>query len=120
MFKGLRINNTYMLNLDGVSLVGTKCLVTMSEDSWLWNRRLAYVNFDLLNKLTSKDLVIGLPKIKFSKDHLCDACQMGKQTRVSFKSKNIVSTSRPLEVLHMDLFSPLRTKNIGGDYYGFF
>ena len=44
---------------------------------------------------------------------------MGKQTRVSFKLKNIVSTSRPLELLHMDLFGPSRTKNIGGNYYDF-
>lgn len=35
MFKGLRFNNTYMLNLDDISLVGTKCLVIMSEDSLL-------------------------------------------------------------------------------------
>lgn len=69
--------------------------------------------------MTSKDLVIGLPKIKFSKYHLCNACQMGKQIRVSFKSKNIVSTTRPLEILHMDLFGPSRTKSIGGHYYGF-
>lgn len=86
MFKGLRVNNTYMFNLDDVSLVGTKCLATMSENSWFWHRRLAHINFDLLNKVTSKDLVISLPKMKFSIDHLCDTCQMGKQMRVSFKS----------------------------------
>ena len=86
MFKGIRVNNIYMLDLFDVSLTSTKCLVTLNDDSWLWHRRLAHVNFDLLNKVVSKDLVVGLPKIKFSKDHLCDACQMGKQTRVSFKS----------------------------------
>ena len=76
-------------------------------------------NFDLLNKIVSKDLVVGLPKLKFSKDHLCDACQMGKQTRISFKYKNIVSTTRPLELLHMDLFGPSRIKSLGGNYYEF-
>lgn len=104
MFNGLKVNNSYMFNLDDISLIGTTCLVTMSEDSWLSHRRITHVNFDLLNKVTSKDLVIVLLKIKFSKDHLCDACQMGKQTRVSFKSKNIVLTLRPLELIHMDLF----------------
>lgn len=44
---------------------------------------------------------------------------MRKQTRVSFKLKNIVSTSRPLKLLHMDLFGPSRTKKICGNYYGF-
>jgi hypothetical protein len=108
-----------MLDLNEVSLTSDKCLVTMSEDSWLWHRRLTHVNFDLLNKIVSKDLVLGLPKIKFTKDHLCDACQKGKQTRISFKSKNIVSTTRPLELLHMDLFGPSRIKSLGGNYYGF-
>jgi len=56
-----------------------------------------------LNKLISKDLVIGLPKIKFEKDKICAACQKGKQVRSSFHSKNILSTSKPLELLHMDL-----------------
>lgn len=57
--------------------------------------------------------------LKFLKDHICDACQMRKQTRVSFKPKNIVSTSRPLELLHMDLFGHSRTKSLDGNYYGF-
>jgi len=34
-----------------------------------------------LNKLISKDLVIGLPKIKFEKDELCATCQKGKQVK---------------------------------------
>ncbi|XP_070011166.1 uncharacterized protein LOC142162446 [Nicotiana tabacum] len=50
----------------------------------------------------------------FSKDHICDACQLGKQTRSSFKVKNIVSTSKPLQLLHKDLFGPTRTASIGG------
>lgn len=33
LFKGLRVNDTYMLNLDDMSLVGTKCLATISENS---------------------------------------------------------------------------------------
>ena len=32
-----------------------------------------------LNKLTKHGLVIGLPKIKFVKDKLRDACQKGKK-----------------------------------------
>ena len=71
-----------------------------------------------LNKLISKDLVIGLPKLKFEKDRLCDACQKGKQVKSSFKSKNVISTSKPLELLHLDLFGPSRIKSFGGNYYG--
>jgi hypothetical protein len=64
---------------------------------------------DHLNKLISKELVIGLPKICFEIDKLCDACQKGKQVKASFQSKNVVSSSRPLQLLHIDLFGPSRT-----------
>jgi len=67
----------------------------------------------------SKDLVVGLPKIKFEKDKLCDSCQKGNQTRVSFKPKNFVSTSKPLELLDLYLFFPIRTRSLGGNSYGF-
>jgi len=64
------------------------------------------------------DLVKGLPKISFKFDLLCDACQQGKQHKASFKSKNVVSTLRPLELLHMDLFGLSRTLSLGGKKYG--
>jgi len=70
------------------------------------------------NRIASKDLVIGLPKLKFERNRLCEACQKGKQTKSSFKPINDVSTTRPLELLHMDLFGPSRTKSLGGNYYG--
>jgi len=70
-----------------------------------------------LNKLISKDLVIGLSKLKFEKDHICETCKKGKQIKKSFKLKNIVSSSKLLELLHMDLFGPSRTMSLGGKYY---
>jgi transposase InsO family protein len=33
-------------------------------------------------------------------------------------SKNVMTTSRPLELLHMDLFGPVAYLNIGGSKYG--
>jgi len=61
--------------------------------------------------------VIGLPKLKFEMDHICEACQKGKQVKSSFKIKNVVSSLRPLELPHMDLFGPSRTMSLGGNYY---
>jgi hypothetical protein len=55
--------------------------------------------------------------LSLKKDKLCDVCQKGKQVKVSFKSKNVISTSRPLQLLHMDLFGPSRTMSLGGSYY---
>ena len=114
---GHRIDNIYMIDLDNIPSNDAKCLAGKQDDSWLWHRRMAHLNMDYLNKLVSKDLVISLPKLKFEKDMICDACQKGKQVKASFKSKNIVSTTRPLQLLHMDLFGPSRTMRFGGNYY---
>ena len=68
-----------------------------------------------LSRITKKNLVFSLPKINFNKDKICDACQLGKQTRVSF----IVSTSKPLKLLYMNLFDPTRTTSLGEKRYDF-
>ncbi|GKA99239.1 retrovirus-related pol polyprotein from transposon TNT 1-94, partial [Tanacetum coccineum] len=64
----------------------------------------------------SKELVRNLPKFKFDQ-HFCDACKMGKQAHASHKAKNIVSTTRCLELLHMDLFGPSAVRSYGGNRY---
>ena len=58
--------------------------------------------------------MIGIPKIKFNKDKICYACQMGKQTKSSFKSKGTIQSERCLELLHMDLFGPIPITSLGG------
>ncbi|GKD37871.1 retrovirus-related pol polyprotein from transposon TNT 1-94 [Tanacetum coccineum] len=64
----------------------------------------------------SKELVRNLPKLKFDQ-HFCDACKMGKQAHASHKAKNVVSTTRCLELLHMDLFSRSSVRSYGGNCY---
>ena len=105
-FIGRRIDNIYVTNLDNISSTSIKCLASLNDESSLWHRRLGHVNMRLISNLSKKDLVIGLPRINFEKDHLCDACQKGEQVKSSFKPLNIVSTSKPLELIHMDLFDP--------------
>ncbi|KAL6337946.1 hypothetical protein AAG906_005411 [Vitis piasezkii] len=92
---------------------------SMHDQSWLWHRRLGHANMDLISQLNKDELIRGLPKINFQKDKVCEACQMGKQIKNSFKNKNFISTSRPLELLHMDLFGPSRTPSLGGKSYAY-
>ncbi|GJR57278.1 retrovirus-related pol polyprotein from transposon TNT 1-94 [Tanacetum coccineum] len=66
--------------------------------------------------IASKELVRNLPKLKFDQ-HFCDACKIGKQAHASHKAKNIVSTTRCLELLHMDLFGPSAVRSYGGNRY---
>ena len=112
---GKRINNVYLLDISYCTSIG--CFLTKHEESWLWHKRIAHIHMHHLNKLISKDLVVGLPRLKFEKDHICEACQKGKQIKHSYKLDNFVSTSKPLELLHMNLFGPSRTISFSGNYY---
>ncbi|KAK2975598.1 hypothetical protein RJ640_003035, partial [Escallonia rubra] len=64
-----------------------KCLSAISETSWLWHRRLGHMHMEHLKDISSKELVRGLPKIKFEKDKVCDACQM-ESINVTFDETN--------------------------------
>ena len=67
---------------------------------------------DSLERLIKLNLEKGLPKINFENNKICKACQFDKQTKSYFKSKNIILTSRPLELLHIDLFGPISTTSL--------
>jgi transposase InsO family protein len=86
---------------------------------WLWHRRLGHVGIKQLNKLIKHDLVRGLKDVTFEKGKLCSACQAGKQVGNTHPKKSMMSTSKPFELLHMDLFGPTTYTSIGGNKYGF-
>ncbi|GJX81977.1 retrovirus-related pol polyprotein from transposon TNT 1-94 [Tanacetum coccineum] len=113
--KGIRKGGLYVMKL-GNKPEDKICLATLDENSTLWHRRLGHANMQLIQSLASKELVRNLPKLKYDQ-HFCDACKVGKQAHVSHKAKNIVSTTRCLELLHMDLFGPSAIRSYGGNRY---
>jgi hypothetical protein len=70
-----------------------------------------------LHKLLKGEHILGLTNVHFEKDMICSACQEGKQVGVHHPHKNIMTTDRPLELLHMDLFGPIAYICIGGSKY---
>ena len=120
IFIDNRHGNVYIVDLNNMSNL-SQCLIANdakeNDISWLWHRRLGHASMNLMSKLIRKDLVRGLSKVRFETNKLCNAYQLGKQTRNSFRPKNIVSTSRPLELIHMDLFGPTKTTSLGGKKY---
>jgi transposase InsO family protein len=71
-----------------------------------------------LHKLLKGEHVLGLTDVCFEKDRPCAACQAGKQVGTTHPSKNGMTTSRPLELLHMDLFGVVAYFSIKGSKYG--
>ncbi|GJT31133.1 putative ribonuclease H-like domain-containing protein [Tanacetum coccineum] len=82
------------------------CSKLTLDESMLWHRRLGYINFRNINKLVKDNLVRGLPTKHFENDQTCVACLKRKQHRASCKSKVLNLITKPLFMLHMDLFGP--------------
>ena len=60
---------------------------------------------------------VGLPKFGKIEKNVCGPCQLGKQTKSTDPNVNIVATSCPLELLHVDLMGPTRIESMGGKRY---
>jgi hypothetical protein len=70
-----------------------------------------------LHKLLKGEHILGLTNVHFEKDRICSACQAGKQVGAHHPHKNIMTTDRPLELLHMDLFALIADISIGGSKF---
>ncbi|GKE33054.1 retrovirus-related pol polyprotein from transposon TNT 1-94, partial [Tanacetum coccineum] len=103
----------YSITLQDTSTPNPICLMAKASSSqaWLWHRHLSHLNFDSINLLSKNDIMIGLPKLKFIKDHLCSSCELGKAKRKSFHTKTTPSSKRRLQLLHMDLCGPMRVES---------
>lgn len=66
------------------------CYLGHEDESWLWHKRLGHISFDNLIQLNTKEAIKNLSVIKNISNSICKQCQQGKQTRVKFKTKNIL------------------------------
>ncbi|KAK1414965.1 hypothetical protein QVD17_30731 [Tagetes erecta] len=118
--KAPRDRDVYKLDMSQIDAeTETTCLIAhaSNDESQLWHRRLGHSNFRNMNRLVTGNHAVGIPSKKFSTTDLCPACLKGKQHRMSFKSKQENSISKPLQMLHMDLFGPTNVQSIGKKSY---
>ncbi|GJR39624.1 putative ribonuclease H-like domain-containing protein [Tanacetum coccineum] len=109
LLKVSRKDNMY--SFDTKNIVPKESLICLAakatlDESMLWHRRLGHINFKKINKLVKDNLVRGLPTKRFENDQTCVACLKGKQHKASCKSKFLNPITKPLFMLHMDLFGP--------------
>ncbi|GKA19509.1 retrovirus-related pol polyprotein from transposon TNT 1-94 [Tanacetum coccineum] len=119
LLTGSRGTDLYSITLQDSPTPNPICLMAKatSSQAWIWHRRLSHLNFDTINLLSKNNIVNGLPKLKFVKDHLCSSCELGKAKRKSFPTKTTPSSKRRLQLLHMDLYGPMRVESINGKKY---
>nr|GEU34631.1 retrovirus-related Pol polyprotein from transposon TNT 1-94 [Tanacetum cinerariifolium] len=116
LLKEDRSTNLYTISLHDMASASPICLMARasSTKSWLWHQRLSNLNFDTINDLAKNDLVSGLPKFKYHKEHLGPSCEQGKSKRASHPPKPISNSRQRLHLLQMDLCGPMRIASING------
>lgn len=91
---------------------------TLFDKVELWYQRLGHVNFKNLARI-SKDVVIGLSPLHRIKSNVCGSCLDGEWTKAHHWQSNEIHTTRPLELLHMDLMGSTQTESLGEKKYIF-
>nr|GEW24335.1 retrovirus-related Pol polyprotein from transposon TNT 1-94 [Tanacetum cinerariifolium] len=119
LIKGSRGSNLYTISIEDMMKSSPIYLLSKASKnkSWLWHRCLNHLNFSTINDLSRKDLVRGLPRLKFEKDHIYSACQLGKRKKHTHKPKTENTNLEVLNTLHMDLCGPMRVQTINGKKY---
>nr|GEV62278.1 integrase, catalytic region, zinc finger, CCHC-type, peptidase aspartic, catalytic [Tanacetum cinerariifolium] len=115
LLTGDRSSNLYTIALNEVASNSSTCLLAKasSSQSWLWHQRLSHLNFATINNLVKNNLVQGLPKMQFKKDHLCSTCEQGKIHQKHHKSKMALASNKPLYLIYMDLCGPITPQQNG-------
>ncbi|GJY68987.1 retrovirus-related pol polyprotein from transposon TNT 1-94 [Tanacetum coccineum] len=72
LLSGSHGYNLYTISMVDMMKSSPICLLSKASKtkSWLWHRRLSHLNFGTINQLAKQGLVKGLPKLKYTKDHL--------------------------------------------------
>ncbi|KAI3695317.1 hypothetical protein L1987_78312 [Smallanthus sonchifolius] len=119
LMRAPRTNDTYQIDMSVAKTTSSlaTCLLTKATelDSILWHRKLGHISYQKMNHLVRNGLVTGVPKLRFTVADDCVPCKKGKQQRKSHKPKLQNSIDTPLELLHMDLFGLISTKDETAD-----
>nr|GEY67950.1 retrovirus-related Pol polyprotein from transposon TNT 1-94 [Tanacetum cinerariifolium] len=108
----------YMMgNLSKLKNFMSKFLGTVRFRNDHFGAIMGYEDYVIGDSVISRDLVRGLPRLKFKKDYLCSACQLEKSKKYSHKPKSENTNIEFLHTLHMDLCGPMRVQSINGKKY---
>ena len=83
----------------------------------LWHQRMGHASYKHLSIVSKHKSVLGIPKLSRVSNVVCGPCQLGKQTKAKHPGTQTSATSKPLELLHLDLMGPTRIESLGGKKY---
>ena len=93
------------------------CCISTVDETEVCHQRLGHLNNRNLSKIVIIRVVRGIPKLNKKHEGVCGSCQLGKQNRVSHKVLQHITTTRALELLHMDLVGLMQVESTAGKKY---
>ena len=86
-----------MIDLDSKITLDASYLVSLNEDTWIWQKKLVDASMDLIGKLSRKDLVVGLSKLNYIKYQMCSNAKRASKWSHLSNIKRLFFTSRPID-----------------------
>ena len=83
----------------------------------LWHQRMGHASYKHLSIVSKRESVLGIPKLSRVNNVVCGLCQLGKHMKAKHASTQTSATSRPLELLYLDIMGPTRIESLGGKRY---
>lgn len=82
-------------------------LIFKIDETKIWHQKLGHLNLRNMKKIIFEEAIKGLPKLKMEEGKICGDCQIGKQTNMSHKKLQHLTSYKVLELLHMDLMGSM-------------
>ncbi|KAL0427813.1 UNVERIFIED_CONTAM: Retrovirus-related Pol polyprotein from transposon RE2 [Sesamum latifolium] len=112
VMMGRRMESVYVMSAETAYVDKAR----RNETTDLCHMRLSYVSYSKLDTMMKKSMLKGLPKLEVRRDTVCAGCQYGKAHELPYEESNF-RAKEPLELIHSDVFGPIRQASIGGMKY---
>lgn len=89
---------------------------SLSEQE-LWHARLAHPSYSKLDKMAKMHLYSDKQLQRVSGIHLCDSCQVSKQTGRPYPHGGGTRARHKLELVYSDVCGPVSVRSLGGSRY---
>lgn len=110
--EGRRLESVYVMSAESAYVDKTR----KNETADLWHMRLGHVSYSKLSVMVKKSMLKGLPQLDVRTDTVCAGCQYGKAHQLPYEESKF-KAREPLELVHSDVFGPIKQPSIGGMQY---
>ena len=106
------LDNCYGLVLD----TNIVCNSIRLPNKDLLHQRMGHASYKYLSIVSKHESVLGMPKISRVNNVVCGLCQLRKQTKAKHLGTQTSATSRPLELLHLDLMGDRKSTRLNSSH----